>query len=151
MSAHAGDRLVQSLDGASVIRWLALLAICSAYLQGGLVKAFDFSGAIAEMEHFGLVPATPWAVATIALEIGASVLVLTGWYRWLGALTLAVFTLMATFIANRYWSIPPPGRMPAMNAFYEHLGLVGAFVLIAWHDLRITHLARGGSHAGHAR
>jgi hypothetical protein len=26
--------------------------------------------------------------------------------------------------------------MPVANAFFEHLGLVGGFLLVAWHDLR---------------
>lgn len=28
------------------LRWIAMLLLCSAYLQGGLTKAFDFSTAI---------------------------------------------------------------------------------------------------------
>lgn len=124
------------------MRWFALLCICSAYLQGGLVKVLDFAGAVAEMKHFDLVPGAAWAVATIALELGAALLVLTGRYRWLGALALAAFTLAATFMANRYWDARPANRMPLMNAFYEHIGLVGAFVLVAWHDLQSTALTR---------
>jgi uncharacterized membrane protein YphA (DoxX/SURF4 family) len=42
----------------------------------------------------------------------------------------------ATFIANRYWELGSPERFAAENAFYEHLGLAGGFLLIAWHDLR---------------
>ena len=40
--------------GSVTVRWLALLALCAAYLQGGLNKAFDFAAAIAEMQHFGV-------------------------------------------------------------------------------------------------
>src|SRR5271154_497740 len=60
------------------VRWLALLALCAAYLQGGLDKAFGFGAAVAELQHFGLAPAAPLAILTIALEIGASLLVLGG-------------------------------------------------------------------------
>ena len=127
--------LVRPMAGAPLVRWLALLALCAAYLQGGLVKAFDFSGAIAEMEHFGVSPAAPMAVIAIALELGASLLILTGKYRWLGALSLAGFTLFATFLANRFWDIAPPVRAMAMNGFFEHIGLCGGFLLVAWHDL----------------
>jgi uncharacterized membrane protein YphA (DoxX/SURF4 family) len=119
-----------------VVRWLALLGLCAAYIQGGLDKAFDFTDAIAEMQHFGLAPAAPLAVATIITEIVASVLILTGFYRWLGALWLAAFTLIATFVANRFWQLPMPDRLMVENGFFEHLGLVGGFVLVAWHDLR---------------
>lgn len=118
------------------LRWLALLGLCAAYLQGGLVKAFAFDGAVAEMAHFGMTPAAPFAAAVIVLELGASLLILSGAYRWLGALALAGFTLVAACVANRYWEMDGMPRMAAMNAFYEHLGLVGGFVLVAWHDLR---------------
>lgn len=118
------------------LRWLALLLLCSAYLQGGIDKALDLPGAIAELQHFGISPPAPMALATIALEIGASLMVLAGFYRWLGAIGLAGFTLFATFLANRFWLVAGPERFALENGFFEHLGLVGAFVLVAWYDLR---------------
>ena len=120
----------------TTIRWLALLALCAAYLQGGLNKALDFGGAIAEMQHFGLAPAVPLALLTIVVELGASLLILSGIYRWAGALVLAGFTLFATFVANRFWEMVPPERFMAANSFFEHIGLIGGFILIAWHDLK---------------
>ena len=118
------------------LRWIALLLLCAAYLQGGFNKAVDFNAAIAEMNHFGLSPAAPLAVAVIVLELGASALILTGVLRWLGALALGGFTLLATFVALRFWEMPQPERFMAANSFFEHLGLVGGFLLVAWHDLR---------------
>jgi uncharacterized membrane protein YphA (DoxX/SURF4 family) len=120
-----------------VLRWVALLLLCAAYLQGGLNKAMDFGSAIAEMNHFGVSPAAPMAAAVIVLELGASVLILTGFYRWLGAVALAAFTLFATFLALRFWQMPlGQERFMAANSFFEHLGLVGGFLLVAWHDLQ---------------
>ncbi|WP_028253946.1 DoxX family protein [Variovorax paradoxus] len=118
------------------VRWLALLLLCAAYLQGGLNKAMDFNAAIAEMNHFGLSPAGPLAAAVIVLELGAAAFILTGFHRWFGALALAGFTLMATFVALRFWEMPQPERFMAANSFFEHLGLVGGFLLVAWHDLK---------------
>lgn len=122
---------------APALRGVALLLLCAAYLQGGLNKVMDFNAALAEMNHFGMSPAGPLAVAVIVLELGASALILTGFGRWLGALALAAFTLMATFVALRFWEMPVgPERFMAANSFFEHLGLVGGFLLVAWHDLR---------------
>lgn len=118
------------------VRRLCLLLLCAAYLQGGLVKAFDFAGAVAEMQHFGIAPAAPMALAVIVLELGASALVISGRLRWLGALVLAAFTLGATLVALRFWDMPQPQRFMAANAFFEHLGLVGGFLLVAWLDGR---------------
>ncbi|AJC21310.1 DoxX family protein [Pandoraea pulmonicola] len=117
------------------VYWLALLLLCSAYLQGGIDKALDFAAATAEMRHFGLAPAAPFATAVIVLELGASLLILTGRWRWLGALALAAFTLAASFMANRFWAAPPGERVMMANGFFEHLGLVGGFIAVAWYDL----------------
>jgi uncharacterized membrane protein YphA (DoxX/SURF4 family) len=117
-----------------LLHGLALLALCAAYLEGGITKLMDFGGALAEMQHFGLAPAAPLAVAVIALELGGSALVLSGHLRWLGALALGVFTVAASFIANDFWTMTGPDRIPAMHAFFEHLGLAGGFALVAWHD-----------------
>lgn len=114
---------------------LALLALCGAYLEGGLGKWMDFPGAVAEMQHFGLQPAAPLAVAVIALELGASALVLTGRKRWLGALALGAFTVAASVVANDFWAQAGAARTAATHAFFEHLGLAGGLALVAWHDL----------------
>lgn len=119
-----------------LVRFVAYLGLCAAYLQGGLVKLTDFPGAIGEMTHFGLSPAPLFAVLVILLELGASVMILTGFLRWLGALGLGSFTLLATGIALRFWELPAGHeRFMATNAFFEHFGLAGGFLLIAWLDL----------------
>ena len=128
------DRL--SRFATPALRWLALLGLCAAYIQGGIVKLMNINGAVAEMSHFGLSPAMPFAIVVIAFELVASLAILTGYWRWLGALALAAFTLGATFMANRYWELGLPERFGVENSFYEHLGLAGGFLLVAWHDLR---------------
>lgn len=124
------------LGASSPVYFIALLLLCAAYLQGGINKLLDFGGAIAEAQHFGLQPAALVATATIVTELLGSALILTGIFRWLGALWLAIFTLIATFIANRFWEVPMPQRFAMENSFFEHLGLIGGFLLVAWHDLR---------------
>lgn len=119
-----------------ITRTISLVALCAAYIQGPLVKIFDFNGALAEMDHFGLHPAAFFAVAVIVFELTASAMVVSGFLRWAGALALAGFTLLATFIALRFWEIAPGmDRMMATNAFFEHIGLAGAFVFVAAFDL----------------
>jgi uncharacterized membrane protein YphA (DoxX/SURF4 family) len=89
--------LVPPWFGGPIVRWIALLGLCAAYLQGGFNKLIDFPGAIAEMQHFGLSPPALLAAITITLELGASIMILAGIYRWIGALSLAAFRLMAIF------------------------------------------------------
>ena len=130
------DAAIVPILTSPLIRLLALTALCSAYIQGPLVKIFDFTGAIAEMNHFGLSPAPLFAVGVIVFELLMSALVISGIYRWAAAIALALFTFMATFLALRFWELPAGmERSMAMNGFFEHIGLVGAFVLVAWYDL----------------
>ena len=140
MTAHprstARRGLLFEVAAAPSTRTVALLALCAAYIQGPLTKIFDFDGAIAEMSHFGLHPAPAFAIAVIVFELTASAMVVSGFLRWVGASALAGFTILATFIALRFWELPGGmERMMATNAFFEHLGLAGAFVLVAILDI----------------
>lgn len=127
---------------AAVLDWpqtapLARLALVSAYLLGAVVKTADFPGAVAEQAHFGMAPPAFWAVATIAVEIVGPLLILTRRWLWLGAGMLGVFTLLAAIKANAFWAMPAgQDRFMAMNAFVEHIGLIGGFVLVALLDRR---------------
>jgi uncharacterized membrane protein YphA (DoxX/SURF4 family) len=136
--AHA----IASVVATPPVHFIALLGLCAAYIQGGLTKLLDFNAAVAEAQNFGLPFAAAVAGATIVTELAGSALILAGVYRWLGALWLAGFTLVATFVANGFWELLPPERFMIENAFFEHLGLVGGFLLVAWLDLRQR---RGGS------
>jgi uncharacterized membrane protein YphA (DoxX/SURF4 family) len=129
-------RIVSILMTNRVILGIGLLGLCAAYLQGGMDKLLDFRSAVVEMERFGLTPGIPVTIGTIFTELTASALILSGFYRWFGALWLAGFTFIATFVANRFWDFPPPDRFDIENSFFEHLGLVGGFILVAYYDLK---------------
>jgi uncharacterized membrane protein YphA (DoxX/SURF4 family) len=128
------------------LRVCALLALCSAYIQGPIVKILDFEGAIAEMNHFGLHPAPFFAIGVILFELVMSALVVAGIFRWAAALALAGFTMAATFLALRFWELPPGmEHSMAMNGFFEHVGLAGAFLLVALHDFNAKILSSRGA------
>ncbi len=125
-------RFVDAVLDWPPIWFLARLMLVGAYLLGGVVKLTDWSGAVAEQAHFGMNPPALWAALTIAIELVGPLLILSGRLIWLGAGMLGVFTLLAAFTANAFWSMPAgPERFGATNAFFEHLGLVGGFVLAA--------------------
>ena len=121
---------------AALLDWpgawlLARLALTAPYLLGGAVKLTDWPGAVAEQAHFGLQPAALFAALTIAVELVGPALILADRLAWLGAGMLGVFTVLAAFVANAFWTMQGPERFAATNAFFEHIGLVGGFVLVA--------------------
>ncbi|TCU78565.1 putative membrane protein YphA (DoxX/SURF4 family) [Bradyrhizobium sp. R2.2-H] len=121
---------------AWILRWpplghAARLALVSAYILGGFAKLFDFPGAVAEQEHFGLNPGWLWASAAIAIELGGSLLVVVNRLVWLGAGGLSVLTFVAMLTANAFWTMNGHERFIATNSFFEHLGLIAGLVVVA--------------------
>ncbi|MGY2736668.1 DoxX family protein [Sphingomonas sp. UYP23] len=110
--------------------FFARLALVGAYLIGGIVKLADWPTAGGEQTHFGMNPPALWAALTIGIELIGPVLILSGVLVWLGAGMLGVFTMLAAFTANAFWTMPSrQERFMATNAFFEHVGLVGGFIL----------------------
>ncbi len=103
----------------------------SAYILGGFAKLLDFAGAVAEQEHFGLYPGWLWAAAAIVVELGGSLLVVLNRLVWLGAGGLGVLTFVAMLTANAFWTMEGHDRFMAMNAFFEHLGLIAGLVVVS--------------------
>ena len=125
-------RLVDAVLDWQPTWFLARLALVSAYLLGAIVKLSDWSAAVAEQAHFGMAPPEFWAAATIAVELLGPLLILSGRLMWLGAGMLGMFTLFAAVTANAFWAMPTgQARFMATNAFFEHIGLIGGFILIA--------------------
>lgn len=115
-------------------RWtwvIARLALTGPYIVGALMKLSDLHFAVLEQEHFGLYPGLPWALLTIAVEISGPLLIISGRYAWLGAGMLGVFTGLANLLANRFWDMTGEARFAATNGFFEHIALIGGFILAA--------------------
>jgi uncharacterized membrane protein YphA (DoxX/SURF4 family) len=117
------------------VRLLGLLLLCAPYLHSGIEKLLDFAAGIDEMSSYGLMPSPPYAAVTILVQLGGSAMVITGFWRWLGALLLAAFTIAATLIADPFWHAFAAERARLLNTFIEHLGLSGGFLLVAWYNL----------------
>lgn len=132
MRGSANPAFVEVIVQSRAAWFAARLALCGAYMLGGVIKLTDWPGAVAEQTHFGMTPPALWAAITIAVELVGPLLILTGRFVWLGAGMLGVFTALAALTANAFWTMPPgPERFAATNGFFEHIGLVGGFVLVA--------------------
>ena len=78
MKSPALENLLDRMEGAFAsrrVRFIALLGLCAAYIQGGLQKLFDFNAAVAETHSFGIPFAAAATVATIVTELVGSALI----------------------------------------------------------------------------
>lgn len=125
-----------NLLAAPPVAFFARALLALAYLVSGVAKLADFDGAIAEQRHFGLEPAWLFAIATIATQVGGALALLfgRGLLRIAGAAALAAFTVVATLVAHRFWNETGLDRFRDFNSFFEHAGLVGGFLHVAWSE-----------------
>lgn len=117
------------------VRRVALLMLCFPYFLSGIHKIVDFDAGVAEMTSYVLLPAAPYAAATILIQVGCPLLIITGFCRWIGALVLALFTIAAAFIAHPFWAVQKAEYYTTVQAFSEDLAIAGGFLLITWYAL----------------
>ena len=122
------DTLLQS----RVYYTLATALLTYIFWWSGLSKIFDFSGAMAEMGHFGLRPAALFATATIALQVlGSLAIISASRWAWLGAGALAVFTLSTIPLAHRFWEMEGMVAFLEKALVQEHVSLIGGLAVAA--------------------
>ncbi len=115
-------------------RWLwigARVLLAVVFLSSGLAKLLDFQGGLAEMRAAGLEPDWLFNIATIAVLLGGSVLLLLDRALWLGAGALAVFLLLTILVVHHFWALPEAQARTAMFWALEHVSLIGGLVAAA--------------------
>lgn len=101
------------------------------FWSSGIAKLIDFPGAVAEMQHFGVTPAVPMAIAVIILQLGGSALVISGRFVWLGAGALGVFTALTIPIAHAFWAMTGEMAFLDMMFVFEHVTVIGGLMVVA--------------------
>lgn len=122
---------------------VARVALTLPFWLSGLTKLIDFQGGVAEMAHFELEPAVLFNVATIITQIGASALIISRRYVWLGAGVLGAFTALTVPLVHHFWNMSEePFRTIAFHTATEHVGMIGGLIGIAVLAARTTEDAR---------
>lgn len=116
-------------------RWMyhaGALVLTSMFWGSGIGKALDFAGTMGEMAHFGLYPPALFTLLTILVQLGGSLLLVSGnRFAWLGAGALAVFTLATIPVALRFWEMQGPAAFMTKMTVFEHVTVVGALAVAA--------------------
>jgi transmembrane protein len=111
---------------------LARIALTFPFWGSGVTKILYFDSAIAEMAHFDLRPAILFGVATIAVQLLGSILIIANRLAWLGAGALAVFTGLTVILVHHFWSLTEePFRTIAFHTATEHVGIIGGLIAIS--------------------
>ena len=133
---RAGVEMIENRVGA-LLHSRSLLyvgAVVMTYMLwwSGLTKLLVLPGTQAEMAHFGLNPPWFFALATVAVQlVGSGLVIFGGRYAWLGAAALASFTLATIPIAHDFWNLA--GQAAFMEKLWaqEQVSVVGGLILAA--------------------
>jgi putative oxidoreductase len=123
IAASATDAL--SLVGRVLIGWLFLIS------SGGIGgKLWNIAGFAGYLKNLG-VPAPEfwsWIGALIEVAIGAALIL--GFATRYAALLCALFLVVATALAHRYWEYPAAQVVAQYNNFLKNLAVFGGALLI---------------------
>lgn len=101
------------------------------FLLFGWQKLTGFSDAVAYMAATGAPLPTLSALIAVAMECVVGVLLVIGFYTRPLALLLALYTIGATFIGHRYWTMTGSAEYASMLNFYKNASVVGGLLLLA--------------------
>ena len=110
---------------------LARICLSSVFIFSGIEKLFFWREGVGELDGFRM-PFPELALAvTVAVQLGAGMMVLLGFYARLGALVLLAFTAAATLMEHRFWTMRGIAFRKSLTTALEHLAIMGGFLLIA--------------------
>jgi putative oxidoreductase len=115
----------------SVLVLIARTFLSVVFLVSGIHKALWYTKAVEEFKQ-AAVPLIQFTLpATIVLHIFASICILSGVFIMEAALSLAMFTLAATFWVFPFWQRTGSARLEHSRIALANLGLAGGLLILA--------------------
>jgi putative oxidoreductase len=126
-----GEKDMQAAAVNPLVTLIARLAISSLFIVAGLRKAMAFAGTVGYFTKLGFPMPELMVGLAIAIEVGGGILLIIGFKtRWV-ALALMVLTLVATFMAHRFWEVDPAQYGNQLNHFLKNIAIAGSLILVA--------------------
>ncbi|WP_062112093.1 DoxX family protein [Aureimonas sp. AU40] len=116
----------------------------------GLGQLLGFRAAVGEFQAFGVEPAAPLVLLSIATLLVGSALVILDRAAWLGTGALATYTGLTILLVHRFWAMEGEPALEHFHTATEHVTVIGALMVMAILSHR-TAQARERSPAAAAR
>lgn len=106
---------------------VARIAMSALFIPGGLRKLTDLAAFAASLHKQGVPFADVLAPIGASVEFFGGIAVLVGVQLRIATLLLILFTIIASFIAHRFWEFEAPARQMQQTQFFKNLAIVGGF------------------------
>jgi putative oxidoreductase len=101
------------------------------FLNAGYRKLMAVAASAGYFAKLGFPMPEVMVWVAIAVELGGAILLIVGWKtRWVAWL-LALFTLIASFAAHRFWEVDAAQYANQMNHFLKNIAIIGGFIILA--------------------
>ena len=101
------------------------------FLNAGYRKLMAVAGSAGYFGKLGFPMPEVLVWVAIAIELGGAILLIVGWKTRWAAWLLALFTLVASFAAHRFWEVDAAQYANQMNHFMKNIAIVGGFIILA--------------------
>jgi putative oxidoreductase len=101
------------------------------FLIAGYRKLMAVAGSAGYFAKLGFPMPEVMVWVAIVVELGGAILLILGWKARWAAWLLALFTLIATFAAHRFWEVDPAQYANQMNHFLKNLAIIGGLMFVA--------------------
>ena len=130
------DRTATAPAGHDTILLVARVLLGLIFVISGFGKVTNLGGFTAGMAGQGVpLAAIAAPLGAIVEFVGGLALLAGAWTRW-SALALALFTVVATLIAHRFWAVPVEEQAMQTTQFLKNLSMIGGLLAL--------HVAGGG-------
>ena len=121
-----------TVSGNPIVPLIGRILIAALFLVAGVGKAMGFAGTAGYIAKLGFPMPEVMTALAIAAEAGGAILLIIGWKtRWV-AWGLAIFVVIATLAAHRFWEIPDAAQMMNQRIhFLKNLSIIGGLLLLA--------------------
>ena len=129
---YVSPSLANRAAGGGVIWLIGRVVLGGLFMMSGIEKLSGIDQFAASLAKNGI----PVEIAPMLAWLGAAVETIGGLCIVLGlatswaSLVLIAFTIMAAFIAHRFWQAPPEARMMQTAHFEKNMMIAGAFCLL---------------------
>lgn len=107
------------------------ILVAALFLVAGIMKAMNIAGTTAYMTRLGFPAPELMAYLAMVIEISGGVLLIIGWQTRRVAWFLALYVLIATGAAHRFWEYDVAQKVNQINHFIKNLAIMGGLLFIA--------------------
>ena len=129
---YVSPSLANRAPGGGVVWLIGRVVLGGLFMLSGIQKLSGIDQFAASLAKNGI----PVEIAPMLAWLGAAVETIGGLCIVLGlatswaSLVLIAFTIVAAFIAHRFWQAPPNARMMQTAHFQKNMMIAGAFCLL---------------------